>query len=194
MNGSAGTKRTDAAGDRDARFCIRFYGSSTTWVRHFDYRSFLALLCEQCYGLTVGSGASTVIKRGDFILAACLGAAGIAGGAWYAVSGLINPAERGDSPVVVCQSKSGFYRADPLSSDVEYEVETPGTGYGRDADGGTNLVKIQDGSVWVAHANCKNQDCVEHKPIQKDGEQIVCLPHGVTIQIAAREEDVARLQ
>lgn len=99
-----------------------------------------------------------------------------------------------DGLVVVCQSKSGFYRSDPLVEDASYTVETPGTGAGNDAAQGTNRVVIQGGQVKVERANCANQVCVHHAPISKRGEQIVCLPHGLVIQIGKGEEDVPKLQ
>ena len=95
--------------------------------------------------------------------------------------------------VVVCQSQDGFYRADPLDSDTTYTVDTPGTGSGPDADGGKNTVRISGGTVDVTFANCANQVCADHDPIDQAGEQIVCLPHGVVIEIVEREQDAARL-
>lgn len=135
------------------------------------------------------------IERGDFILLTGLAMAALAGGAWYGARHLLGSGESdAGSLTVVCQSKDGFYRADPLSSDVEYEVKTPGTGSGRDAHGGTNLVRIHGGIVWIEQANCENQLCVKHDPVRREGEQIVCLPHGVVVQVAKRAQDVALLQ
>lgn len=95
--------------------------------------------------------------------------------------------------MVVCQSKDGFYRADPLDIDCSYTVETPRTGTGDDAERGENRVVIHDGAVTVESANCGNQVCVQHDPIDAVGEQIVCLPHGVVIEIANSPEEASRL-
>ena len=46
-----------------------------------------------------------------------------------------------------------------------------------------NTVEIRNGSVRVISADCKNQICVNHKPISKKGESIVCLPNEVIIEI-----------
>lgn len=46
-----------------------------------------------------------------------------------------------------------------------------------------NTVEIKNGSVEVVYADCKNQICVEHKPISKKGESIVCLPNKVIVEI-----------
>ena len=50
-------------------------------------------------------------------------------------------------------------------------------------DAGTNVIIIENGKVWVKEANCKNQICVNHKPIKKTGEVIACLPNKVMVEI-----------
>lgn len=46
-----------------------------------------------------------------------------------------------------------------------------------------NTVKIKNGKVYMEKADCKNQICVNHTPISKQGETIACLPNGVTVTI-----------
>lgn len=53
-----------------------------------------------------------------------------------------------------------------------------------------NQVSIKDGEVWMSGANCYNQHCLEHKPISKSGENIVCLPHGFVLLIKGAEEEI----
>lgn len=52
---------------------------------------------------------------------------------------------------------------------------------------GTNLVVVENGTVRVSEADCPNHDCVNQGPISKAGQQIVCLPHKLTIDISDRE-------
>jgi len=52
-----------------------------------------------------------------------------------------------------------------------------------------NLIVIKDGYVYMKEANCKNQVCVLHKPINKVGQQIVCLPNKVVVEI--KSDDVS---
>lgn len=130
--------------------------------------------------------APTARRRADIILVAVLLLVALI---WFAASQMAD--ESGS--VVVCQTKDGFWRVDPLSADITYTVDTPGTGFGADADGGVNMVRIADGTVEVTEANCGNQVCVEHAPISQTGEQIVCLPHGLVVQIARDAEDVSPL-
>lgn len=48
---------------------------------------------------------------------------------------------------------------------------------------GSNTVVIKGGTVYVSEADCRDQICVNHAPISKEGEIIVCLPHKVTVEI-----------
>ena len=127
-------------------------------------------------------------RRADLVLIGAVLAVALG---WFACSRLV--AGPADTAVVVCQSQDGFYRADSLDSDVSYTVTTPGTGIGADADEGANTVRIAGGCVDVTYANCSNQVCADHAPIDEVGEQIVCLPHGVVIEIVEREQDATRL-
>ena len=52
---------------------------------------------------------------------------------------------------------------------------------------GTNLVIVEDGEVHVSEADCPNHDCVNQGAVSKAGQQIVCLPHKLTIDITDRE-------
>ena len=46
-----------------------------------------------------------------------------------------------------------------------------------------NTVEISGGRVRVTDADCKNQICVNHSPITKKGESIICLPNKVIVEI-----------
>lgn len=46
-----------------------------------------------------------------------------------------------------------------------------------------NTVEIKNGKVRVSSADCKNQICVNHKPICKKGESIICLPNKVLAEV-----------
>lgn len=132
------------------------------------------------------------IKTGDRILIALIALGVAAGALWFALGRADDGADAAGA-LVVCQSKDGFYRCDPLGSSVSYTVGTPGTGRGADADAGENRISIHDGAVRVESANCGNQVCVQHDPVDAPGEQIVCLPHGVVVEIVANEQGAARL-
>ena len=51
-----------------------------------------------------------------------------------------------------------------------------------------NEVLIEHGKVRVSSSSCKNQVCVNHSPISKNGESIICLPHKLVIRIENKKE------
>ena len=56
-------------------------------------------------------------------------------------------------------------------------------------DDGYNTVVVSDGEVWVDEADCPNQDCVEMGHVGSVGEEIVCLPHELVIEVKSDTEE-----
>lgn len=81
--------------------------------------------------------------------------------------------------LVIITIDGSLYKALPLFEDIELTVPS---------ENGINIVVIRAGSVWVSDADCPNQVCVDHNPISKKGEQIVCLPHKVVLEIISGED------
>lgn len=54
-----------------------------------------------------------------------------------------------------------------------------------------NIVKIENGVVWMDQSNCKNQVCVQDGRIDSVGQQIICLPNRVVIEIVGNEAEKA---
>ena len=75
--------------------------------------------------------------------------------------------------VVIRDGEQNVYEL-PLTQNTTKSVTT---------DLGTNLIEIKDGRVHVEEADCPNQDCVHQGWIDAAGEQIVCLPHKLTVDI-----------
>lgn len=75
--------------------------------------------------------------------------------------------------VVIRDGEQNVYEL-PLSQNTTKSVTT---------DLGTNLIEIKDGRVHVEEADCPNQDCVHQGWIDAAGQQIVCLPHKLTVDI-----------
>lgn len=72
-----------------------------------------------------------------------------------------------------------IYATAPMSEDTEIIVDT---------EDGFNKVIIKDGEAWILTADCNEQICVQHRAISKNGEQIVCLPHKVVLEIISKDE------
>lgn len=64
----------------------------------------------------------------------------------------------------------------PLKADAEKEILSPdGSGF--------NLVRVQNGTVCIADADCPDRTCVRMGAISRAGETLVCLPHRLTITL-----------
>jgi hypothetical protein len=61
-----------------------------------------------------------------------------------------------------------------LSMDCEIPITTTN---------GTNVFVVKDGEAYIREADCPNQICVEHAPVSKKKETIVCLPHKLVVEI-----------
>lgn len=57
----------------------------------------------------------------------------------------------------------------------------------------TNICVIEDGIVYMSHANCPDLVCVHSKAIDKHGGIIVCLPNRITLEIHSKESKVDTL-
>ena len=52
---------------------------------------------------------------------------------------------------------------------------------------GYNIIEIKNGVVRVKEADCRDKICVNHRPIGKTGETVVCLPHKLVVEIEGEE-------
>lgn len=48
---------------------------------------------------------------------------------------------------------------------------------------GSNTIVVEGGQVRVSEADCPNHDCIDQGAIDEVGEQIVCLPHKLWVEI-----------
>lgn len=48
---------------------------------------------------------------------------------------------------------------------------------------GENVVVVKDGAVHVESATCDNKDCVHQGEISQPGQQIICLPNKMWIEV-----------
>ncbi|MDE7476437.1 MAG: NusG domain II-containing protein, partial [Lachnospiraceae bacterium] len=52
---------------------------------------------------------------------------------------------------------------------------------------GYNEIKIENGSAYMAEADCPDQYCMDYKPISKGSETIICLPHRLVIEVTGEK-------
>ena len=56
-------------------------------------------------------------------------------------------------------------------------------------NGGYNVVTIEDGFVFMEEANCPDQICVKHKPLNQTADPIVCLPNSLVVEVITNETE-----
>lgn len=61
-----------------------------------------------------------------------------------------------------------------LDKDSTYEFQS---------EEGYNTIVIRDHKVYVESADCPDKICAGHKPIDKVGETIICLPHKLVVEV-----------
>ena len=93
----------------------------------------------------------------------------LAGGAWLLT--LLTRRAGGEVEVAVDGAAEALL---PLSADRSYTW----TGAA-----GTNTLVIENGAAYMVSADCPDKLCVKRGPIRYDGENIVCLPHKLTVTV-----------
>lgn len=132
------------------------------------------------------------IRKADIILFFVLVAAGLASSAFLAMS---HP-DAGPGAKVVIKSGGSLFATYPLSEDNEIVVPAPeGVRYSdpkampAEPDSECtqykyyNIVNISGSKVSVTGSSCRNQVCVKHSHISREGESIVCLPNRMVVTI-----------
>lgn len=113
------------------------------------------------------------MKKWDVVLIIIIIAASIAA---YAVFKL--QSTEGSCAVITIDGAD--YMTLPLNKDITLRIPETGVDY--------NTITIKDGAVSVSDANCPDKICVNHSPISKTGETIVCLPHRLSIRITGEND------
>ena len=49
-------------------------------------------------------------------------------------------------------------------------------------EAGETIVHVGADGIYVASADCKNQNCVRHGPLKRGGTPIVCLPERIVVR------------
>ena len=89
---------------------------------------------------------------------------------------------RGEGNTVNVMVDGRLFATYSLSQDTEVEIRTGENGEN------VNLLVIRDGKASVTHASCPDGICAAHRPISRNGESIVCLPHRVAITVHTVDE------
>ena len=110
------------------------------------------------------------LKRNDILL--ILGLLLAAGLMWF----FFRPGEAGAAAVIMQNGKE--IRRIDLTTDQELTIA---------AENGYNTLLVENGTISVSDADCGDHTCIHTGRISREGEQIVCLPHKLVIEIAGGE-------
>ena len=69
-----------------------------------------------------------------------------------------------------------------VQSGVDFELSIPETG-------AYNLLCVTADGVQMMQADCRDQICVHHRKIVRQGESIICLPHRLTAEVRGGKTD-----
>ncbi len=89
---------------------------------------------------------------------------------------------RGEGDAVIVEVDGKLMGTYPLSRDTAVEIRTG------EADEQLNRLVIRDGQAFVETATCPDGICASHRPISREGESIVCLPHRVVVTVVTDGE------
>lgn len=94
------------------------------------------------------------------------------------ISFLMLPKPGGDSRLVaLVHDGDGATHELPLDENGTLEVTT---------SLGRNVIEVVDGEVHMAEADCANGYCLTQHAISAPGEQIICLPHELWVEIVGK--------
>ena len=60
-------------------------------------------------------------------------------------------------------------------------------------NGGTNVLRIEDGKAFLVSADCPDHLCVKQGRIDQSGETITCLPNRLTVTVYGAKQDEVEL-
>ena len=109
----------------------------------------------------------------DFIIVGIILVLAIAGFVGVRLYGAHNTAD-----IVKISGPDGMVVELPLDEDTRYVVET---------ELGHNTVVIENQTVHIEDADCKNHDCMDQGTITMPGQQLICLPHKLVVQIVSND-------
>ena len=113
--------------------------------------------------------------RNDIILIVCLLLVAAVG-----ILYLFKFRSRGDTVKVTVDGK--LYGTYSLTENITEDICTGKNGEFH------NLLVVQEGKAYIQSATCPDGICVDHSPIFRDGESIVCLPQHVVITVITQND------
>ncbi len=115
------------------------------------------------------------MKKRDFILIGAIVAV-------IAIVIVVMSLTKKDGDYVIVRINGNEVAKYSLSQDGEYSL-----------NGGTNVLRIENGVAYLVSANCPDHLCVKQGKVSKSGETITCLPNRLTVTVFSAEEGEVEL-
>ncbi len=116
------------------------------------------------------------MKKNDIILLASLIVAALAAFGGITLYSHISTREP-QAVVFLDGEEQGRY---PLAEDVTVEI--------RQKNGSYNILQIDGGKAEISEASCPDKVCVNHRPVDGQGESLICLPNKMVVEIVNGED------
>lgn len=82
--------------------------------------------------------------------------------------------QKADGNQVVITLNGREYGTYPLNENKVIEINS---------DNGTNVVVIENGSVFMKKADCPDEYCVKQGKVSNAGDSVICLPHKLVVEV-----------
>ena len=115
------------------------------------------------------------MKKKDFILIGAIVAV-------IAIEILVMFLTKKDGDLVIVSVNGQEVARYSLSQDGEYAL-----------NGGTNVLRIENGQAYLVSANCPDHLCVKQGKVDQKGETITCLPNRLTVTVYSQTEGEVEL-
>lgn len=115
------------------------------------------------------------MKKKDFILIGVIVAV-------IAIAITVLSLTKKDGDYVVVKVDGNEVARYSLTQDGEYSL-----------NGGTNVLRIENGKAYLVSANCPDHLCVKQGKVDQSGETITCLPNRLTVTVYSQTEGEVEL-
>ena len=115
------------------------------------------------------------MKKKDFILIGVIVAV-------IAIAITVLSLTKKDGDYVVVKVDGNEVARYSLAQDGEYSL-----------NGGTNVLRIENGKAYLVSANCPDHLCVKQGKVDQSGETITCLPNRLTVTVYSQTEGEVEL-
>ena len=130
---------------------------------------------DRTTSMPTAAGGGRKFRNDIIFIAALLLVVSLVGAAFFLLR------EEGDSVTVTVDHRViGTYS---LAEDRTVEIRTGENGEE------VNRLVIRNGEAFMEFATCPDGICAAHKPISREGESIVCLPHKVVVTVVTESGD-----